>query len=174
MNRLYLKILTVLPLLHRSKITTRIPVIVRCVVHSYFDEFHKTYNQLKLLKFVISCHNSCHSVELFFVWSTSVELFFVWSRSIRLYFDFFILYWERMNRLRDFLHDMSVLEPSHTSLAKIDIAFSAVESGSFNVFCTAQVVFARHVLRPRLLIWWVIICACVNISASITIMAFCF
>ena len=131
MNRMNLKILTVLPLLHRSKITIRFPVKVRCVVHSYFDEFHKTYNQLKLLKFVISCHNSCHSVELFFVW----------SRSIRLYFYFFIFYRDR-NRLRNFLHVMLVLNHYLTSLAKIDIAFSAVESGSFNILWPA--VVARH------------------------------
>ena len=138
MNRINLKILTVLPLLHRSEITIRFPFVARCVVHSYFDEFRKTYNQLELLKFVISCHNSCHPVCLFFAWLI-----------MRRFFFFFLFFWDRMNRLLDFLHDMSVLEPSHTSLAKIDIAFSAVESGSFNVFCTA--VVARHVQRDSFL-----------------------
>ena len=80
MNCLYLKIFTVLPLLHRSEVTIRIPVIVRGVVHSYVDKVGKTYNRLFFLKFVNSCHNGGHSVELFFVW----------SRSIRLYFYFFI------------------------------------------------------------------------------------
>ena len=144
MNSLYLKIFTVLPLLHRSEVTIRIPVKVRCVVHSYVDKVGKTYNRLFFLKFVNSCYNGSHSVELFFVW----------SRSIRLYFDFFISYRDRrnrlrdyrdrrnrlrdyrdrMNRLRDFLHVMSVLNPSLVaSFAKIDIAFPAVESGFFNI-----------------------------------------
>ena len=134
MNCFYLKIFTFLSLLHRSKITTRIPVRAGCVVHSYFNKVDKTYNRLSFLKFVTSCHNSCHSVELFLVW----------SRSIRLYFDFFISYRDRMNRLRDFrdrmnrlrdfLHVMSVLNPSLVaSFAKIDIAFPAVESSSLNI-----------------------------------------
>ena len=144
MNCLYLKIFTVLSLLHRSEVTIRIPVIVRGVVHSYVDKVGKTYNRLFFLKFVNSCHNGGHSVELFFVW----------SRSIRLYFDFFISYRDRrnrlrdyrdrmnrlrdyrdrMNRLRDFLHVMSVLNPSLVaSFAKIDIAFPAVESSSLNI-----------------------------------------
>ena len=138
MKRINLKILTVLPLLHRSEITTRFPFLVRCVVHSYFDKFRKTYNQLKLLKFVISCHNSCHSVCLFYT-----------RRIIRRFFLFFLFFWDRKNRnwLRDFLHDMWVYNHLLTSLAKIDIAFSAVESGSYNVSCTA--VVARHVQRDR-------------------------
>ena len=134
MNCLYLKIFTVLSLLHRSEVTIRIPVKVRCVVHSYVDKVGKTYNRLFFLIFVNCCHNGGHSVELFFVW----------SRSIRLYFDFFISYRDRMNRLRDyrdrmnrlrdFLHVMSVLNPSLVaSFAKIDIAFPAVESGSLNI-----------------------------------------
>jgi hypothetical protein len=136
MNRMNLKILTVLPLLHRPEITIRFPFVVRCVVHPYFDEFRKTYNQLKLLKFVISCHNSCHPVCLFFAWLI-----------MRRFFFFFLFFWNRMDRLRDFLHDMLVSNHSLTSLAKIDIAFSAVESGSYNVSCTA--VVARHVQRDR-------------------------
>ena len=75
------------------------------------------------LRISLARHNSCHSVELFLVW----------SRSIRLYFDFFIFYRDSMNRLLNFLHVMLVLNPYLTSLAKIDIAFSAVESGSFNI-----------------------------------------
>ena len=134
MKRINLKILTVLPLLHRSEITIRFPFIFRCVVHSYFDEFRKTYNQLKLLKFVISCHNSCHSVCLFFAWMI-----------MRRFFFFFPFFWDSMNRLLDFLHDMLVLKlnPSLVaSFAKINIAVLAVESGPFNIFLTA--VVARH------------------------------
>ena len=123
MKRINLKILTVLPLLHRSEITIRFPFVARCVVHSYVDKVGKTYNRLFFLIFVNCCHNGGHSVELFLVW----------SRSIRLYFDFFVFYRDSMNRLRDFLHVMLVLNHYLTSLAKIDIAFPAVGSGSFNI-----------------------------------------
>ena len=133
MNCLYLKIFTVLPLLHRSEVTIRIPVRVRGVVHSYVDKVGMTYNRLFFLKFVNSCHNGGHSVELFFFLSRSIRLYFYFFISYRERMNRLRAYRDRMNRLRDYLHVMLVLNPSLTSLAKINIAFPAVESGSFNI-----------------------------------------